>query len=145
MQKYFLTTVKFLRINEDGKLKTVSEQYLIDALSFTEAEAITIQKMKDDCITNFEITSIKQEKISELFRDNDEFEKWYKCKVSLITIDEVKSKEKRTISTIYVNADNLKQARENLEKGMKGTIADWDSVSISETKVVDFVLSLTLN
>jgi len=136
MLNYFLTTIKFEKTAEEGKVVKVSEQYLVDALSFTEAEAIIIKEMKPFISGEFMVMAIKRERINELFPDVNG-DKWYKCKVAFITLDETTAKEKRNEVTILVQADSLKQARENLENGMNGTLADWDSVAISETKIMD--------
>ena len=136
MHNYFLTTIKYDKTAEEGKIVKVSEQYLVDALSFTEAEARIIEEMKPFISGEFVVQAIKRAKITELF-ENFSGDKWYSCKVNFITLDEEKGIEKKTPCNMLVQADDLKSAREHLELKMKGTQADYDNAAISETKIID--------
>ena len=84
----------------------------------------------------FTVANIKRVKISELFFD-ESGDKWYKCKVNFITLDEKSGVEKRTASYMMVQAADFKTALENLLKGMKGTMADYEIASITETPLMD--------
>lgn len=139
MRNYFLSTVKYEKTAENGKLVKVSEQYLIDALSFTEAEARTIKEVEPFISGTFEVSAIKRYKVAELFPD-ETGDKWYRCKVMFITLDERSGAEKKTASYMLVQATDLKTARENLESGMKGTMADYDNAEIKETAILDVFL-----
>ena len=75
--------------------KKVSEPYLVDAWSFTEAEARIIKEMTPFISGDFSVANIKRANISELFMD-ETGDKWYKCKVNFITLDEKSGAEKRT-------------------------------------------------
>lgn len=135
MLNYFECTIKYEKTAEEGKIVKVSEKYLVDALSFTEAEARIIEEMKPFISGEFIVTAISRARINELFYSDGD--KWYKAKVNFITLDEEKGAEKKTPCTMFVQANNLKEARENLEKGMKGSMADYDNASIAETKIID--------
>ena len=136
MHKYFLVKIKYEKTAEEGKIVKVSELYLVDALSFTEAEARIIEEMKPFISGEFVVQAIKRAKITELF-ENFSGDKWYSCKVNFITLDEEKGIEKKTPCNMLVQADDLKSAREHLELKMKGTQADYDNAAISETKIID--------
>lgn len=136
MHNYFLVTIKYEKTAEERKIVKVSEQYLVDALSFTEAEARIIEEMKPFISGEFVVQAIKRAKITELF-ENFSGDKWYSCKVNFITLDEEKGIEKKTPCNMLVQADDLKSAREHLELKMKGTQADYDNAAISETKIID--------
>ena len=83
-----------------------------------------------------DVTSVKKTKIAEIFRD-DSADKWYLVKVAFITIDEKTAVEKRAISQILVAGSNFKNAYDNFLEGMKGTMADYEIVSINETPILD--------
>ena len=134
MHNYFLTKVKYEKIGEDGANKKTSEINLVDALSFSEAEERIVEEMKPFISGNFSVESIKREKISEIFW-NEDGDKWFKAKVFFITLDEEKGVEKEAGVTMYVQANDIKEARENLAEGMKGTMADYRIGKIEETKV----------
>lgn len=134
MNNWYEVTIKADKLNEDGKQKKVSEKYLFDALSFTEAESRAYDVIKD-YYSDFKVARINPIKVSELFFSKGEF--WYKCKVNYITLNEKAGKETKTPCWIYVQADTPKDAESKLSEGMKGTMADWALESIVETKIID--------
>ena len=114
----------------------MSESYLVDALSFTEAEARIIEEMQVYISGEFKVDSVKRVRMSEIFFDEDG-DKWYKAKVNFITIDERKGVEKRTSCYMYVQASEFAKALQNLMEGMKGTMSDFEIASITETMILD--------
>ena len=138
MKKYFLVKIKLEKVAEEGKSVKVSEQYLIDALSFTEAEERIIEEMTPFISGEFEVSNITPQKIHEIFTDG-EFagDKWFKAKVNFISLDEQKGIEKKIATTMLVQADTLNNAENNLQFGMKGSMADYEIASITETKILD--------
>lgn len=136
MNRWFEITVKAEIDNvENGKKKKVTEKYLFDALTYTEAESRASEKMKD-LYSVFDIAKINPVKVSEIFF-NGESEYWYKCKVNYIMLDEKKGKERKTPCYMYVQAGNPKQAEAVLTEGMKGTLGDWNCEAIAETKIIE--------
>jgi hypothetical protein len=121
---------------ENGALKKVTEPYMVDALSFTEAEARIIEELTPFVSGEFTVSAVKKTKISEIFWD-DSADKWYLVKVAFITIDEKTAAEKKSISQILVAGSDFKGAYDNFMEGMKGTMADFDIVSINETPIMD--------
>lgn len=139
MVNYFLSTVRYEKTMENGLNKTVSEQYLFDALSFTEAEARTIEELKPYISGEFTIPQIVKPRISELMLSEDvSADRYYKVKVSFITLDEKSGAEKKTNSFILVQASDFKNAYDRFIEGMKGTMADYEIVSIVETQILDY-------
>jgi hypothetical protein len=121
---------------ENGVLKKVSEPYLVDALSFTEAEARIIEEMQPYISGEFVVSDIKRARISELFF-NENGDRYYKIKVFFITLDEKSGAEKKTASQMLAQASNIKEAIAVLEEGMKGTMADYTIASVNETMIMD--------
>lgn len=133
---WYKITVKGFNQNPDGgREKGVSEQYLFDAVNFTEAETRATKELTP-YYSSFEVKKIDPVKMSELFL-NENGDKYFKCKVNYITLNEKTGKEKKTPSYIYVQASDTKSAEEVLREGMKGTVLDWVCESIAETKILD--------
>ena len=136
MYNWFQCKVKYERNADDGGIAKVNESYIIDALSFTEAEERINEEMKPFISGDFLVSDIKRARISELF-PNESGDKWYRCKVNFISLDEEKGVEKRVASTMFTQASTLKEAVEVLDKGMKGSLADYEIASVVETNVMD--------
>ncbi len=136
MANWFECKIRYDKIMENGAIKKVTEPYLVDALSFTEAEARIIEEMTPYISGEFSVSAVKRTKISEIFWD-DSADKWYLVKVAFITIDEKTAVEKKSTSLILVAASDFKGAYDNFMEGMKGTMADFEIVSITETPLMD--------
>jgi hypothetical protein len=136
MHNWFECKVSYEKVLENGMQKKVTEPYLVDALSFTEAEARIIEEIKPYISGEFTISDINRAKLSELFF-NDNGDRFYKAKVMFISLDEKSGTEKKTAVQMLVQASSLKEALAVVEKGMEGTLADYNSVSIMETPIMD--------
>lgn len=136
ISNWFECKVKFDKIMENGSVKKVNEPYLVDALSFTEAEARIIEELTPFMSGEFSVAAVKRTRISEIFWD-DSADKWYLVKVAFITIDEKTAVEKKTISQILVAASDFKGALDAFMDGMKASAADFEVVSIAETPIMD--------
>ncbi|MDO4163972.1 MAG: DUF4494 domain-containing protein [Bacteroides sp.] len=137
MTNLFISTVRYEKMMENGVQKTVNEQYLLDAVSFTEAEARTIEELTPFISGEFTIPQIVKPRISELFL-NEDGDRYYKVKVAFIMLDEKSGAEKKKTSNSLVRANDFKSAYLNFEAGMKGTIADYEILSISEIPILDY-------
>ena len=136
MALWFECKVKFDKIQENGSVKKVSDSYLVDALSFTEAEARIIEMITPYMSGEFTISAVKKTKISEIFWD-ETGDRFYLDKVMFITIDEKTAVEKKSASLILVQAADFAAALQNFLKGMKGSAADYEIASITETPLMD--------
>lgn len=121
---------------ENGMQKKVSEPYLVDALSFTEAEARIIEEIRPYITGEFTIADIKRARFSEMFL-NENGDRYYRIKVFFITLDEKSGAEKKTAAQMLAQASDLKGAIAVLEEGMKGTMADYTIASVAETPLMD--------
>ncbi len=137
MATYFETKVKYDRTLETGAQKTVTEPYLVDALSFTEAEARIIEEMMPFATTGeLAVTAVKRVKLDDIFY-SEGGDRWYKVKINMITIDEKTAAEKKTPSNSLVQASSFKDALDTFLEGMKGTTFDYEIASIVETPLMD--------
>ncbi|MDR2475278.1 MAG: DUF4494 domain-containing protein [Bacteroidales bacterium] len=136
MHNWFECKVSYEKILENGIQKKVTEPYLVDALSFTEAEARMTEEIRPYISGEFVIANIKRARYSEIFY-NDSGDRYYRAKIHFITLDEKSGTEKKTASTMLVQASTLAEAVAELEKGMKTTLADYCIVSMAETALLD--------
>ncbi len=136
MAIWFECKVRYDKMQENGMVKKVNEPYLVDALTFTEAEARIIEEMKPFISGEYSISSEKKTKISEIFY-NEGGDRWYLVKVNFVTIDETRGVEKKTATLILVQASDFEDALANFKKGMEGTMADYEIASITETMIMD--------
>ena len=136
MAIWFETKVRYDKMQENGTIKTVNEPYLVDALTFTEAEARIIEAITPYLSGEFTVSAVKKTKISEIFFD-DSGDRYYNAKVNFITLDEKKGVEKKSASYILVQASDIEGALARFKEGMKGTMADYDLVSIAESSLCD--------
>ena len=138
MKHFFEVSLKYDKTGDDGIIKTVIEKYLLDAMSFTEAEAKAIEKVTPYIRGEFTITAIKRTKIAELFDCEDlEADRWYSCKVNFIALDEEKGTEKKTAHTMYIRASSTQTADERLRTELRISLADYEIENIKETKILE--------
>lgn len=133
---WFECKISYEKILENGMQKKVTEPYLVDALSFTEAEARIVKEIRPYIAGEFTVSDIKREKITELFF-NENGDRYFEAKVEFITLDEKGGTEKRTRVKILAQANDIEDARQVLIKGMVGTLSDYEIVSLRETKIMD--------
>lgn len=135
---WFETKIRLDKTQEDGTQKKVTEQYVVEALSFTEAEAKIISVAKDYTSDEFAVKNITPASYHEIFfSDNEKDDKWYKAKLQFITIDEKTEKEKRQNHCYLVQGSSTESAQKNIKEIMSGTMIDYVVVSIVETNILD--------
>lgn len=138
MTTWFECKVKYDKMSENGMPKAVTEPYLVDALSFTEAEARITEEITPFISGDYKVTAVKRTNTAEIFWAEDaESDKWYKVKVNFVTIDEKTGVEKKTANYMMVQASDFKGAYDNFMKNMKDTQADFEIASITETMIMD--------
>ena len=128
MHTWFECKIRYEKVMENGMNKKVTEPYLVDALSFTEAEARIIEEITPYISGEFTVSDIKRANYSELFpSEEDAADRWFKCKLFFITLDEKSGAEKKTSTTVLVQASDLRDAVKKLD-----VIA-----SVAETAIMD--------
>ena len=135
MAQWIEVKVRYDKMTDSGKTVKVTDPYLVDAVSCTEAEARVVEEISS-FVNDFNVLNVGKTKISEIFWD-ETGDRFYKVKVNFITIDEKSGVEKRKASFILVQASTFTDALANFNKGMKGTMADYEIEAIAETKIVD--------
>ena len=136
--EWFECKIRYEKTMEDGMQKKVMESYTVDALSFSEAEQRITEEMSCYISGEFEVADIKKAAYKEIFfSDEDTADKWYKCKLQFITIDEKTEKEQRSNVLYLVNAGTVNGAIKNIDSVMGGTMIDYVTVSVAETTLMD--------
>lgn len=136
--EWFECKIRYEKVMEDGLQKKVTEQYVVDALSFTEAEQRITEEMSAYISGEFDITDIKKAAYKEIFFSDEEMaDRWYKTKLQFITIDEKTEKEKRSTVNYLVQAGTLNGAVRNIDEVMGGTMIDYVIASVAETQLMD--------
>ena len=136
MYNWFECKIKYDKMLETGMQKSVTEPYLVDALSFTEAEARIIEEMRPFISGEFSVSDIKRVKYADSFF-NETGDRYYRAKLYFITLDEKSGAEKKTAVNMLVQASALKEAVEIVEVEMKKTMIDYDIASVTETAIMD--------
>ena len=131
MAQWIEVRARYDKMMENGSVKKVTEPYLADALSCTEAEARVTEELTPFISGDFRISSVVTTKISEIFWDASG-DRFYKVKVNFITLDEKTATEKRTATYILVQASSFKEAYDNFIDGMKGTMANYEIEASNE-------------
>ena len=135
---WFECKIRYEKTMEDGLQKKVTEAYVVDALSFSEAEEKIIEEMSSYISGEFNVTDIKKAAYGEIFfSDSDEADRWYKAKLQFITIDEKTEKEKRSNINYLVQAGSFNGAVKNIDEVMGGTMIDYVISSVAETTLID--------
>lgn len=138
LHNWFETKVRYSKMGENGVEKMVTEPFLFDALSFTEAESRVIEEITPYITGEFTVSDIKRSKYSEIFfSEAESADLWFKCKVTYITLDEKSGAEKKSSTNMLVQASDLRDAVKKLDKGMEGSMADYQISSVVETAILD--------
>ena len=135
---WYETGVKYQKMQEDGTEKVVTERYVVDALSFTEAENTIIDEMSVYVSGEMTVSNLGKAKYNEIFfSDVKDDDKWYKAKLQFIVIDDKSEREKRSNVFYLVQAKSLARALRYIDEVMGKTMIDYDIVGINETKIYD--------
>lgn len=137
MYTWFECKVRYEKGSADGKARKVTEPYLVDAMSFTEAECRIKAEMRPFMSGDFQVSDIRRLRIAELIETDEEAaDKWYMCRLAFITLDEKSGAEKQSAHSVIVKAAGLREAVRRLDGEMKGTLIDYTITSVSETKLM---------
>ena len=138
MNSWFETKVKLDVMQDSGMTKSETFVYLVDALTFKEAEDRIIEECKPFTSGNLEVAAVKKVRINDMFlSDEDTADRFYRVKLAIVTIDEKTQTEKETPVVLMVQASDFEDAVNRLKKEMSGSLMDWRIVNFTETKIED--------
>ena len=137
MQTWFECKVKYNKVSESGREQMVTENFLLDAVSFTDAETRMIRQMQQMAKGGeFAVTDIKKSRIAEVF-PYDTGEWWFKATINLVTVDEEAGKEKKMRTYYLVMADDIKEALERLYESLSYLVIPYVISALSVSTIVD--------
>lgn len=136
MRTWFLCKVKYAKENEEGLLKSITEHYLVDAVSFTEAEAILYDRLGSQIRGDFQITHESKSNIVDVFFYEDS-DIWHKCKITYIVADGDKGKEKKVVQYMIVTAEDVRQAYDRIQESLSNMLVSFRVPEITESPIVE--------
>ncbi|HKK82379.1 MAG TPA: DUF4494 domain-containing protein [Prolixibacteraceae bacterium] len=136
MQTWYECKVKYLKIDQSGHERKVNDNYLLDAVSFTDAETRIYKEMQQLTNGEFQVANIKKSNLTEVI-PSETGEWWYKAKISLITIDEEKGKEKKITNYILIMADDINHALKRLEEGLSYMLVPYVVTAIQLSTIAE--------
>lgn len=143
MNKWFLVNVKYVKQLEDGRLKRVTEPYLIDAVSFGDAEEKAYKKIGENVRGEFLITGIKIDNYADIF-EYDDYNDWYKCQLQYVSVDADSGKEKKVKNNFLVTANSVEEATRRIKESLSDMTVQYEVLGTVLTPIVE-VLPYTPN
>ena len=141
VSKFYEVKIQYQKMQEDGKEKKVTEQYVVEALSFAEAEARIIEEMSAYIADSIDVVAEKIAPYNEIFlSDKSDDDKWFISKVAFITIDERTAKEKKTSQRFLVQADTSQTALEYTKKLLDSSMTEFSIDAVKDTPTIDVFL-----
>lgn len=136
MNMKFEAKVRYEKVCErTGREKMVTEKYLVEAVNFAEAETRIHKEMEAFISGQFNVTNINNVNYSEVIQT--EGDRWYKGKVSFVSIDENAGREKMVSHNVLVQADDVKQAYDNIQEAFKDMTVDYTIASVADSNIMD--------
>ena len=136
MRIWFLCKVKYAKETEQGLLKNVSEQYLVDAVSFTEAEARIYDMLGSVIRGDFQVTNISKSNLVDVFFYED-IDIWHKCKITYLVADGDSGKEKKVTQYMIVTAEDVKQAYDRIQESLSNMLVSFRVPDITESSIIE--------
>ena len=141
VSKFYEVKIQYQKMQEDGKEKKVIEQYVVEALSFTEAESLITEEMSDYIHDSFDVVAEKIAPYYEiLISDRIEDDKWFLSKISFVTLDEKTAKEKKTSQRLLVQADTSQTALEYTKKLFDSSMTEYTIDAVQDTPTIEVFL-----
>ena len=139
MNYWFECKVSYERQADSMGMKKISESYLVDALSFTEAEKRIIKEIRPFVsVGELEVVNIRRARIAELFLNEEaEDDRYFRAKVNFITVDEKSGSEKKTSATMIVKSDSLPNAVTELKAQLDSQMASYEIAAVTDTQILD--------
>ncbi|HEY9117728.1 MAG TPA: DUF4494 domain-containing protein [Roseivirga sp.] len=136
MRIWFQCQVKYAKENEQGLLKNITEYYLIDAVSFTEAEAVLYDRLASQIRGDFQVTKVSKSTIVDVFFYEDQH-LWWKCKISYLVVDGDSGREKAVNQFMIVTAADVKQAFDRINESLSNMLVSYRVTQVVESPIIE--------
>ena len=141
VSKFYEVKIQYQKMLEDGREKKVTEQYVVEALSFTEAETRIVEEMTPYISVEFDVVSEKIAAYSEIIlSDKSDDDKWFISKVGFITIDERTAKEKKQTFRYLVQAETSEKAMDYTKEMFSHGMSDYSIDAVQDTATLEVFL-----
>ena len=138
--KWFEAKLRYDKVHNNGSEKKVTESFVIEALSFGEAEKIALESLGSSVSGEIQVININPTKFNEvIFSEEESCDRYYKAKLQFITIDEKTGNEKPKHFYYLVQASSFDNCKDTIRKMKQSTLIDYQIAAVSETKIVDVV------
>jgi hypothetical protein len=137
MANWYQGNIRYQQQDEKGRLKTINEVYLVDAVSYTEAEA-RIYDIAADVASEFQISKLAKMRLNEVYFIENGGEIWFKIKIHFLVFDEKAGKDKKVPAIMLINAQNPREAYDAL-KDKLGKVEDYVITDINTTPILEVV------
>lgn len=137
---WYQVKARLERVQDDGSQKIVSENYLVQAFSFGMAENAIQKEIAPFASGEFDIISVARKNYSEVIESNlgnEIADKWYKCKVNLVTLNERNGKDMKTSKYFLVQSSSALTAHKEVDEFMSDGISDYEVEQVDETKILE--------
>ena len=137
---YLEAKVRYKTMDEEGRRKTANETYLIDALSYTEAEAKLLKELENAIHDDYFITGIKKSNIEEVLVPGGVISaKWYKAKIAIVDADPQTGKEQKQNRFLLIAEEDVDKALERLQKEISNYVIPVEIISIGDSNIIDVI------
>lgn len=136
MRTWFQCTVKYAKENDQGLLKNITEVYLVDAVSFTEAEAILYDRLASQIRGDFQVKGVAKSNIVDVFFYEDA-DLWHKCKIAYMVADGETGREKKVTQYMIVTASDVKQAYDRIMESLGNMLVSFRVPDIIESPIIE--------
>lgn len=137
---WYQVKARLERVQEDGRHKKVTEDYLVEASFFGEAERIVYDEIAQSAFGTFDIVAVARKNYSEVIEcnlGNEIADRWYRCKVNFVTLNESNGKEVKTSKLFLVQSSSALNAHNAVDEFMRGSMSDYDVEQVDETKILE--------
>ena len=137
MRTWFLAKVKYQKEDQEtGLLKSVTEPYLFDAMSYTEAETRVYEELADSIRGELSVPRITKTKYIDVIRYDDS-DIWHRCKVTYFVADGDSGKERKVTNLLLVTAHDVKQAYDRIRESLSTMMVSFRVPEVVETPIVE--------
>ena len=132
---FYEIAIKVTKANERGKEKEVIEKFITDVMLFAEAEQKGLELYNGQC----DVVGIRRSNVYEIVNEQKTDGKYFKEKLASVFVDEKTGKDKMTYYHVLLNASDMDEANKIMQEYMKAGMADFLLLSITETKILEFI------
>lgn len=137
---WYQVKVRLERVADNGAIKASSEVFLVKANSFATAERVAMEEVVQYATGGVDVVAMARKNYKEVFASNEaDADKWFKCKLSFLTIDEKSGKEKKTAHLFLVKAVSALTAHQAVDAFMSTSLSDYVIEQVEETKIIDVI------